>query len=173
MLNWELDSPFNKSCFVLLPISLLKSGHRYKLSGHSTCKATSSFFGNFPVIGTPGPVVFKVEGCGHQRSESSTDSFVCVSEDTGLDGEVATSNRDVADTESWEQLGSELGGCSRDSRAKLSEMGDGDSNGGLGDQKVQSLLQSIELITDGDVKETQKNGDDVESSSSDWEKWDD
>lgn len=124
------------------------------------------------VIGTPGPVVFKVEGCGHQRSESSTDSFVCVSEETGMDGECPASNRDVADSESWEQLGSELGGCSRDSRAKLSEIGDEDA--ALSAQKErQSLLRSIELITDGDVKEAQKNGDDVESSSSDWEKWDD
>lgn len=121
------------------------------------------------VIGTPGPVVFKVEGCGHQRSESSTDSFVCVSEETGLDGEGPAFNRDVADSESWEQVGSELGGCSRDSRAKLSEMGEEDG-GGLGGLKEQSLLQSIELITDRDVKEIQRSGDDADS---DWEKWDD
>lgn len=101
---------------------------------------------------------------------------MCVSEETGLDGEAPTSTRDVADTESWEQLGSELGGCtSRDSRAKLSEMGEEEAcAGGAGlQQKAQALLQSIEILTEKDVKESQKNGDDVDSSSSDWEKWDD
>ena len=100
-----------------------------------------------------------------------------MSEETGLEGEAATSHRgDVADTESWEQLGSELGGYSRDSRAKLSEMGEEEEGVGGQKEQCQAFLQSIELLTGS--KEMQKNGeekngDDVDSNSSDWEKWDD
>ena len=115
------------------------------------------------VVGSP--VVFKVEG--HQRSESSTDSFVCVSEETGLEGEGPLSR----DTDSWEHVGSELGG-SGSSRVKLSEMGEvesnGESNGNLLKER-ESLLRSIELLT-----ESKKKGEDGEdSSSSDWESWED
>lgn len=124
------------------------------------------------VIGSP--LVFKVEGCGqHQRSGSSTDSFVCISEETGLDGEGACPPGDMG---SWEQVGSELGTGSRStgstsSRVKLSEMGEEEGNGGgLGNllKEKESLLRSIEMITD--IKE--RTGED-NSSSSDWENWDD
>lgn len=119
-------------------------------------------------------MVFKVEGCGHQRSESSTDSFVCVSEETGLEGEGPLSR----DTDSWEHVGSELGGSgSRDSRAKLSEMGEVESNGesnGRGGSVLkerESLLRSIELLTENkDAKGREEDGD---SNSSDWESWED
>lgn len=111
--------------------------------------------------------MFKVEG--HQRSGSSTDSFVCVSEETGLEGEGPLSR----DTDSWEHVGSELGG-SGSSRAKLSEMGEvesnGESNGGGGNllKERESLLRSIELLT-----ENKKGEDRGDSSSSDWESWED
>ena len=116
--------------------------------------------------------MFKVDGCGHQRSESSTDSFVCVSEDTGLEAESAPSQtRDEPDTDSWEHLGSELGGSgSRNSRAKLSEMGEEDvASGVLSQKEDQSILQSIEFIVAGD-KDGKKAGD---NSSEEWEDWDD
>lgn len=132
-----------------------------KASMHYVLYIIVPFFST--VIGNP--VVFKVEGCGHQRSESSTDSFVCVSEETGLDGEGPRS-------ESWEHLGSDIGGSgSRDSRAKLSEMGEEDTNGGPSNllQKEQSILQSIELIGD---KEKGGRAEDVDSNSSDLENWD-
>lgn len=117
------------------------------------------------------PVVFKVEGCGHQRAESSTDSFVCISEETGPEGERPPS-RSTADTDSWEHLGSS---GSRDSRAKLSEMGEAESNGeggngGARNLLKESLLRSIELLTDKDVKGRAEDGD---SSSSEWENWED
>jgi hypothetical protein len=124
-------------------------------------------------VGISSPVVFKVEGSGHQRSGSSTDSFVCVSEETGLEGEGPLSSRD---TDSWEHLGSELGGSgSRNSRAKLSDMGEvesnGESNGGTLLKEREALLRSIELMTEG--KEGKTRGEDGDSSSSDWENWED
>lgn len=119
--------------------------------------------------------MFKVEGSGHQRSESSTDSFVCVSEDTGLEAESVRSQshaRDEPDTDSWEHLGSELGGSgSRNSRAKLSEMGEEEAtSGGVVSQKEkQSLLRSIELIVGADADQDSNK----DSNSSEWEDWDD
>ena len=127
--------------------------------------------------------MFKVDNCTHQRSGSSTDSFVCVSEETGLEGEVPPL-RDVVDTESWEHLGSELGGSgSRDSRAKLSELGEvvaeeeeEESSSDILQRERQSLLRSIELITRSSSKDEQ-NGkekeDEDDSNSSDWENWED
>ncbi len=128
------------------------------------------------VIGKP--LVFKVDGCGHQRSESSTDSFVCVSEDTGLEAEsVRSQPHDEPDTDSWEHLGSELGGSgSRNSRAKLSEMGEEDAaNGVLSQKENQSILQSIELIVSADAarKEKKEGAEERDSNSSEWEDWDD
>ena len=125
--------------------------------------------------------MFKVDNCTHQRSGSSTDSFVCVSEETGLEGEVPPL-RDMVDTESWEHLGSELGGSgSRDSRAKLSELGEvvaeeEESSSDILQRERQSLLRSIELITRSSSKDEQ-NGkekeDEDDSNSSDWENWED
>lgn len=125
-------------------------------------------------------MVFKVDNCTHQRSESSTDSFVCVSEETGLEGEVPPL-RDVVDTESWEHLGSELGGSgSRDSRAKLSELGEvvvveEESSGDILQRERRSLLHSIEFITRSSSKDEQngKEKEEEDSNSSDWENWED
>ena len=135
------------------------------------------YFFVFAALGSP--LLFKMGGNGHQRSESSTDSFVCVSEETGLEGEGPPS-RDVAESESWEQLGSDLGSSgSRNSRAKLSEEDEGSGGGGGGGggggmenllKEKESLLRSIEMITEKDIK---GKPEDADSSSSDWEKWDD
>ena len=128
------------------------------------------------------PLAFKVDVTGHQRSESSTDSFVCVSEDTGLEAEsVPSQTRDEPDTDSWEHLGSELGGSgSRNSRAKLSEMGEEDAaaaaaaaNGILSQKENQSILQSIEIIVGADKDGKEKGGEERDSNSSEWEDWDD
>ncbi len=111
--------------------------------------------------------MLKVESSGHQRSESSTDSFVCVSEETGLDGERPPSLRGI-DSDSWEQVGSESGGCSRDSRTRLSEIGEEEAIKGPGLEG----LENVELGTEKETKESDSK-EDVDSNTSDWEKWDD
>ena len=139
---------------------------------------TVTLFFILPALGSP--LIFKMGGNGgHQRSESSTDSFVCVSEEAGLEGEGPPS-RDVAESESWEQLGSDLGSSgSRNSRAKLLEEdesnGGGGGGGGIGNllKEKEALLRSIEMITEKDIKGKPATEEDAESSSSDWEKWND
>ena len=124
--------------------------------------------------------MFKVDNCGHQRSESSTDSFVCISEDTGLEAEsVPSQTREEPDTDSWEHLGSDLGGSgSRNSRAKLSEMGEEDT--ASGQKEDQSILQSMELIDAAEKimnakkrRSPEEVAEEKDSNSSEWEEWDD
>ena len=120
--------------------------------------------------------LLKPEG-GHQRSESSSDSFVCISE--------ATSNNDThierapsQEPENWVYLASENSHAQdppqdKEGRAELAT-------------EVQRLTLSDDLEEDtsevcdvgGDVEEHRGQGggkgkDGGEDSSSDWENWDD
>lgn len=124
------------------------------------------------------PLLLKAVTSDHQRSESSTDSFVCVSEETGLEGEHSPP-RGAADTESWELLGSGVSGSHRSSGVRLSEIGEEeDVKKGLDRlfKKHGSPLQvSDEEVVDIEAcKGTgEKEEGEVGSNSSDWEKWDD
>ena len=120
---------------------------------------------------TSNPLLLKAEFALHQRSESSTDSFVCVSEETG--GEEAIRSRSMVDTESWEHVGSEPGGSgSQDYESRTSEIGEEDVKERLDKllQKEPSPLQSMDAELDGEQEGGKKEAD---SNSSDWEDWDD
>ncbi len=123
----------------------------------------------------------KAAASGHQRSESSTDSFVCVSEETGGGSERSPSRAvTAADTESWEHVGgSGASHESPDGRASDVE-GEEDLEKGLDRlfKKHGSHLQcSEEDLTELDngkttTKRTIQDGE-TESNPSDWENWDD
>ena len=127
------------------------------------------------------PLLLKAVTSGHQRSESSTDSFVCVSEETGLESERSPS-RAAADTESWEHIGSGgSGGESHESSGgRASDVEEEDVKKGLDRlfKKHGSPLQcSEEDLTDLGVSKTAAEGTGTEGETecnlSDWEKWDD
>lgn len=126
---------------------------------------------------TSNPLLLKTVASSHQRSESSTDSFVCVSEETGLEGE-RSSLKGTADTESWEYLGSGVSGSHESSGIRLSEIGEEeDVKKGLDRlfKKHGSPMQGSDEDDTVDLracKEAEEEGE-VGSNSSDWEKWDD
>lgn len=128
------------------------------------------------------PNTLKLAVPGHQRSDSSTDSFVCVSEETGGGSERSPSRAvTAADTESWEHVG-ESGGSheSPGGRASDVEEEEEDIEKGLDRlfKKHGSHLQcSEEDLTElGNgktaTKRTLPDGE-TESNPSDWENWDD
>ena len=128
-----------------------------------------------PVIGNP--LLLKTETSSHQRSESSTDSFVCVSEETGLEGERASS-RDVAESESWEHVGGSesVGSGSHDSGGRVSEIEEKEGVKEVLDellQKEQSPLECTDVEPDKGSKSGKEREGDGDSNSSDWENWDD
>ena len=122
------------------------------------------------------PHLLKPTTSSHQRSESSIDSFVCVSEETGLEGE-HSSLKGIADTESWEYLGSGESGSHESSGARLSEIGEEeDVKKGLDRlfKKHGSPMQGSDeddRVDLGICKEADEG--EVGSNLSDWEKWDD
>lgn len=139
----------------------LPSGHFYNV--------------NFVVVGSP--LKLKVDN-SHQRSGSSTDSFVCISEDTGAEGERPPSRG--TGTGSWEQVENESGLRSHGSSSKFSEVGEEDSGLDRFLKRNQSLLRNISDIElappnkDIQAEEDDKKAEeDAVSNSSDWENWDD
>ena len=127
--------------------------HTHNLSCRSSCAVKSG--------SVPSPLL-KLEPDGHHRSGSSSDSFVCVSEETG---ERAPS-QEVNDSESWVCLSEisqavpqedvDVGGVVEILDAELDNCSGSGSNGERlpGDEKVP---------TPGEQ----------DSGGSDWENWDD
>ena len=110
---------------------------------------------------------------GHQRSDSSTDSFVCVSEETGAGSERSPSVAAGGTADSWEHVGSGMSAGSHESAEGRSSDIDEDVKKDLDRlfKKHGSPLQcSEEDFTDlGDGKSAAE----TECNLSDWEKWDD
>jgi len=127
------------------------------------------------------PLLLKATMSGHQRSDSSTDSFVCVSEETGAGSERSPSVAagGTVETESWEHVGSGMSAGSRESaERRSSDIDEEDVKKDLDIlfKKHGSPLQcSEEDLTDlGDGKSAvDRNEGETECSLSDWEKWDD
>ncbi len=97
---------------------------------------------------------------GHQRSESSSDSFVCVSESATNEGDRGMS-QDPLEQETWEVVDGSSPLQSQSSPKQASE-----------DFDIDDLLEEDEEnpTVEGCEADADKT---LEDSNSDWEKWDD
>ena len=101
----------------------------------------------------------KPEIRGHVRSESSSDSFVCVSEGATNEGERGVSQ----EREMWEVVGGE----SPESKPNESQSGTGNKE----EFDIDDLLKDEPSASA--TKEADKKVEPMEDSNSDWEDWDD
>ena len=113
-----------------------------------------------------GPIPKPDMELGHHRSESSSDSFVCVSESATNEGERGVS-QDPAEPESWEMVGGDLRGSPRSPASQNKNKEENfDIEDLLGDDTPVA-------IATGDGDKNLKGQGAAEDSNSDWENWDD
>ncbi len=106
--------------------------------------------------------MLKPDATGHERSESSSDSFVCVSESATNDGERGIS-QDPLDQETWEVVdGGSPPPQSQSSPKQASE-----------DFDIDDLLEDDAAAVEGSSEADADNDKTLEDSNSDWEKWND
>ena len=95
---------------------------------------------------------------GHVRSESSSDSFVCVSEGATNEGERGVSQ----EQEMWEMVGGESQESSKPNESQSGNKEEFDIDDLLKDEPNASA-----------ANEADKKEEPMEDSNSDWENWDD
>lgn len=128
----------------------------------------SVYYLNVVGIEAVGPVPKPDMEMGHQRSESSSDSFVCVSESATNEGDRGMS-QEPTEPDSWEMVGRD----SRESPGSPKSLASQNKNKEEFD--IEDLLgeDTPAVIAADGGQENQKDQDIAEDSNSDWENWDD
>lgn len=113
-----------------------------------------------------GPIPKPDMELGHQRSESSSDSFVCVSESATNEGE--RMSQEPVESESWELVGRDSRESPGSPKSPTTQNKNKEEN-----FDIEDLLGDDTPVAVATDDKNQKGQGAAEDSNSDWENWDD